>query len=130
METNKRKLNLEPDRLSPVLDHEKMRVYQLALEFHAFVMRLLPKRGYSKLRQQMEEASLSIVNNIAEGAGRRSAKEKRHFYSIARGSTTESAAMVDVIRVRKIASSANCFKARAMAIQMVRMLSVLSQPTG
>jgi len=50
------------------------------------------------LRDQLERASLGIVLNIAEGAGRRSAADKRRFYEMARGSATETAAITDVLR--------------------------------
>ncbi|WP_394849221.1 four helix bundle protein [Pendulispora brunnea] len=53
-------------------DHEKLDVHQLALEFFDLaddVVEHLP-RGRGHLADQPTRASLSIVNNIAEGAGR------------------------------------------------------------
>ena len=44
--------------------------------------------------------------NIAEGAGRRSSPDKRRFYEIARDSTTETAAVIDVLAARKLATPA------------------------
>lgn len=44
---------------------------------------------FSSLASQMQRAAVSITSNIAEGFGRQSVKDKRHFYIIARGSTTE-----------------------------------------
>ena len=38
---------------------------------------------------QMRSASASIPQNIAEGFGRRSAKDQAHFYTIAKGSADE-----------------------------------------
>jgi four helix bundle protein len=37
----------------------------------------------------MRRSAVSMVSNIAEGAGRRSAKDIRHFLLIARGSASE-----------------------------------------
>ena len=51
----------------------------------------------------MERASLSVVLTIAEGAGRRSRKDKRRFYAMARGSSMEVAAAIDVLRIRRLA---------------------------
>ena len=58
------------------LPHESLLVYDMALKFHIGAMTLLPKRGYPNLRDQLERASLSIVLNIAEGAGRKSAADR------------------------------------------------------
>jgi four helix bundle protein len=55
-------------------DHERLEVYQLSLEFFDIaddiVERLRESRGRSHLADQLTRASLSIVNNIAEGAGK------------------------------------------------------------
>lgn len=47
----------------------------------------LPKHDI--LRVQMERSALSITSNIAEGFGRQSIQDKRHFYIMARGSGYE-----------------------------------------
>ena len=44
---------------------------------------------YDSLRQQMERSALSITSNIAEGFGRQSFQDKKHFYIMARGSGYE-----------------------------------------
>jgi four helix bundle protein len=77
------------------------------------------------LADQLERASLSIVANIAEGAGRRSRKQKRYFYAVARGSATETAALVDVLRPRRLASEAACRVARSHALRVVQLLTKL-----
>jgi four helix bundle protein len=41
------------------------------------------------LRNQMERAAISITSNIAEGFGRQSSADKKHFYVMARGSAYE-----------------------------------------
>ena len=81
-----------------MLDHERLDVYHLALEFLVFangVLEGLP-RGRSHLADQFTRASLSIVLNVAEGAGKHSKPDKRRYYLTARGSATESAALLDV----------------------------------
>ena len=53
------------------LDHERLDVYELALEFLVLangIIEGLP-RGRSHLADQFTRASLSIVLNLAEGAG-------------------------------------------------------------
>ncbi len=67
----------------PALDAERLDVYRVALEAHTQATALVPA-DYRVLRDQLERASLSVVVNISEGAGRRSRKDKRRHYAIAR----------------------------------------------
>ena len=108
------------------LDAERLDVYQVALSFNAAAT-LLAGRGDSILRDQLRRASLSCVLNIAEGAGRRAQGQKRQFYSIARGSAMECAAIVDVLRVRGLASAEEARKARGMLVRIVQMLTKLDR---
>ena len=48
-----------------------------------------PKHQLFSLTAQMQRAALSIGANIAEGYGRRSPRDKAHFYTIAMGSADE-----------------------------------------
>lgn len=45
---------------------------------------------------------MSVVLNIAEGAGKTSKPDKRRYYLTARGSATESAALLDVCARLKV----------------------------
>jgi four helix bundle protein len=60
--------------------------------------------GYGFLADQLRRAASSIPLNFAEGYGKRTPKEQRRFFMIARGSTNEVAAILDVgLRLRVIA---------------------------
>jgi four helix bundle protein len=48
-----------------------------------------PKHEIYGLGSQMTRAAVSVSSNIAEGFGRRGAREKDQFYSVANGSLTE-----------------------------------------
>ena len=111
--------------LAPTFDHERLDVYRIALELQELVGTLLPGRGYRVLRDQLERASLSVLLNIAEGAGRVSAADKRQFYAIARGSATESAAVLDVLRARQLVTAEQHALARSLLMRLVQMLSRL-----
>lgn len=63
-------------------------VYSMTQEF--------PRREMFGISAQMRDAALSIVSNIAEGAGRWSRREFRHFVVVARGSAYELDAQVVV----------------------------------
>src|SRR5580765_794471 len=110
------------------LSHESLDVYQLALQFHVGVMSLLPEKGQRNLRDQLERASLSIVLNIAEGAGRCTPPERRRHFIIALGSVYECAAILDVIRLRHLVTPERCAHARAYAIRIAQMLAKLAGP--
>jgi len=108
-----------------LLDAEKLDVYRIALEFQAIAVKLVPKRGFAELRDQLDRASISIVLNIAEGCGRRSPADKGRFYAMARGSATECAAIVDLLGARGLIDRPMRSRARALLVRMVQMLSQL-----
>jgi len=108
----------------PALDAEKLVCYDLALELQVLCASLVPAQ-HRVLQDQLERASLSVVCNIAEGAGRRSRKDKRRMYAMARGSATETAAIVDVLRLRRLAPEGQCRAARSLALRVVQLLTKL-----
>jgi four helix bundle protein len=113
-----------------LLDAEKLDGYRIALEFQAITGQLVPKRGYAELRDQLERASISIVLNIAEGCGRRSPADKGRFYSMARGSATECAAVIDLLRARGLVDERLRNRARTLLVRVVQMLSQLVARMG
>jgi four helix bundle protein len=109
----------------PWLEIDRLDCYRVALEFVGLVPQLVPARGCADLRDQLERASSSIVLNIGEGAGRVAQADRARFFAIARGSATECAAILDVLRVRALASATTCVAARALLVRIVQMLSKL-----
>ena len=110
-------------------DHERLDVYRVALEFLALAEKLvggLP-RGRSHLADQLTRASLSIVLNIAEGAGKTSAADKRRDYLSARGSATESEALLDVYARLKLAAPSEHREGKQMLERIVSMLVRLAK---
>jgi four helix bundle protein len=113
-----------PGPHTPTLDAERLDVYRVALEAQAQASAMVPE-DRRVLRDQLERASLSVVLNIAEGAGRRSRKDKARHYAIARGSAMEAAAIVDVIARRNLADANACANTRALYVRVVQMLTKL-----
>lgn len=108
-------------------DHENLDVYQLALEFAARadqIIETLP-RGRRYLADQLQRAALSIVLNIAEGAGRFSPGDKSSFYTRSRASATESAAVLDVCLKLKLITPATADDNKALLDRIARMLTKL-----
>ena len=112
------------------LSFESLDAYRLALQFHTGVMTLLPSKGQRTLRDQLERASLSIVLNIAEGAGRCTLPERRRHFIIALGSIYECAAILDVLLLRRLTSPERCARARDYAVRIAQMLAKLAGPPG
>ena len=108
-----------------LLDAEKLDCYRIALEFQAIAVQLVPKRGCSELRDQLDRASISIVLNIAEGCGRRSPADKGRFYAMARGSATECAAILDLLGARGLVDERLRQRARSLLVRDVQMLTQL-----
>ena len=73
-------------------DFEKLRVYQLALEFADFIFdacKGTSSNYRSSLVDQLQRAVVSITNNIAEGCGKVSHREKIRYFTYALDSTKE-----------------------------------------
>ncbi len=72
--------------------YRELKVWQASLDLTVLVYRLtgnFPQHELYGLSAQMRRASVSIVSNIAEGAGRNTRKDFKHFVLIARGSLCE-----------------------------------------
>ena len=89
-----------------MLSFQRLDVYQRAIQLLALVYDIvdeLPK-GHGHRGDQLVRSAESVVRNIAEGAGRWSAADSAKHYKIARGEAMESAASLDVMKLRKVIS--------------------------
>ena len=77
-----------------------MIVYQKAKQVYEIINdKILPKLTDRAIKDQLKRSSLSIVLNIAEGTSRTSNADRRHFFVIARGSTYETYAIIDLLKI-------------------------------
>ena len=86
---------------------ENLDVYQKSMAFIAdttAVIETFP-RGYGYLSDQLGRASLSIATNLAEGNGRFTKPDRRHFFTIARGSVQECIPLLDLAARRGFVTS-------------------------
>lgn len=76
-------------------------MYIKAEKAYAIIIKqVLPNKYIDRyLRDQLKRAVVSILLNIAEGAGKFSKKDKKNFYTIARGSTQESVAIIRILGI-------------------------------
>lgn len=74
-------------------NYKELKVWQKAVELTTEIYTLtgsFPKEEQFWLVNQLRRAASSVPSNIAEGAGRDSEKEFKHFLSIALGSSFET----------------------------------------
>jgi four helix bundle protein len=82
-----------------MFDFEKLDVYTHLRNLNKEVLNFLfsnnPIDPY--LKDQWKKATLGAAVNLAEGVGRISDTDKKHFFTIARGSVFESVAIMHVV---------------------------------
>ena len=93
----------------------KFTAYQLALELYRECEKVSCPHI---LKDQLRRASLSICLNLAEGSGKMSTKDQRHFYTIARGSARETQALIQILNQTDLTELAD--RVGAMIYRLIR----------
>ena len=109
------------------IGHEKLDVYQLAITYVAWVVKVsLKLKGDNRhAKDQWLRASQSIPLNIAEGNGKTTSADRRRFFEIARGSALECAAIQDVVEVLGILEPDESHQQKQQLDRIAAMLSKL-----
>jgi len=105
--------------------HEKLDVYRAAVEYASWsflITRKLPT-AHRHAKDQLLRASQSIPLNIAEGNGKVTEADRRHFFEIARGSALECAAIQDVLEACGGIDSKESYKGKDLLDRIVAMLT-------
>lgn len=108
--------------------HERLEVYRNAREFTADIFLLtkkFPREATIALIPQLQRASLSIVSNIAEGAGRLAPNDQARFTSIAYASLLEVVSQLDLAHSLGWISDEIARLLREKADNLARQLSAL-----
>ena len=117
--------------MTTYFDHEKLNVYQVALEFNGWVGDLLANvEAKAAAKDQLDRAATSIPLNLAEGNGKFSRRDRARFFDIARGSALEAAASLDVLVSRKLTTQTQVVPAKKQLVQIVNMLIGLLKGLG
>jgi four helix bundle protein len=104
-------------------DHEKLKVYQLSLEFNQYAHKICSKLDYrSDIKNQLDRASNSILLNIAEGNGKYSKKDKCRFFDISVGPSFECASCLDILFIRNLISEEELNTGNLMLKEIISML--------
>ena len=111
-----------------MFDFEKLQVYNKAKAFNKEVYKFLQNSNLDNTtKNQLRRASFSIMLNIAEGSGRDSRADKRHFYVMSRGSTFECVAIFDYLKDINTLSEESFIAFYKMLDELSRMLYGLMQ---
>lgn len=111
--------------------HEKLTVYQRALEFASWSQHLIESVSKkTSTRDQLERSGDSIALNIAEGNGKFSQKDRARFFQIAHGSALESAACLDLLVARRCCAEEAIEKGKAILEEIVKMLFKMLDQLG
>ena len=106
---------------------ENLQVYQKAVDFADTVAAESERfpRGYYFLVDQLNRAALSIATNLAEGNGRFTKPDRKHFFTIARGSTQECVPLLEIAFRRGFISAQRHAELKSSLEEIARMLSGL-----
>jgi four helix bundle protein len=73
-------------------NYKKLKIWQDSIELVGLIYKktlAFPKEEIFALQSQIRRAAVSIPSNIAEGAGRQTISDFKHFLTIANGSCNE-----------------------------------------
>lgn len=114
------------------LNHKKLKAWQLAVLLYKEILllvRKLPKEEQFNLISQIRRAALSVSNNIAEGAARKSTAERKRFYEVARSSDVEVDNCFEVIIAANYLSKEDLIIAEDLVEQIFKLLSKMIDNT-
>ena len=109
---------------------QDLTVWQRAMELTEAVYGLtktFPKDEIYGLTSQLRRASISIASNIAEGRGRATDPDFKHFLNIAQGSTYEVQTQLLLAKRLRIGDDALLRRAEALCIETSKMLGAFIQ---
>src|SRR2546427_11621441 len=111
--------------------HEKLTVYQRALEFATWSRDLIESlTKKTTTRDHLERSGDSIALDIAEGNGKFSQKDRARLFQIAHGSALEAAACLDLLVARRCCAAGAVAKGKASLEEIVRMLFKMLDELG
>ena len=113
-------------------DFEGLVVYQKALDFIDQIFTIykrLPRDYKMSVGSNLVRAGLSIANNLAEGNGKRSGKEKNRYFGTSLDSTRECISVFNVLRRQKLMEE-DCYSSLRLAgREITSMISGLINAT-
>ena len=106
------------------LPHERMDVFNVAIEFVELVAATRVPRGNAAAMDQLRRAAQSVALNVAEACGKEG-KDRQRFFAIARGSSLECAAALRILLAFRAIDQAHHTKGRRLFERAYAMLTRL-----
>lgn len=103
-------------------------VWQRAMQLSVATYRLtakFPREELYGLTSQLKRSSVSVACNIAEGYGRGSKGEYRHFLAIARGSNLEVQTQLESARILNLVRKDETKNVESISVEIGRMLTTM-----
>jgi len=104
---------------------EKLIIYQRSLAFSVKVCRLasnFPVK-YQRIQNQLIGAAISVPLNIAEGSGRKFAKEKINFCNTARASLFECVPLFEICKSLKLVEARDFEELVNESVEISKMIN-------
>jgi len=108
------------------LSHKKLDVYALSLKMVKEIYKLtqgFPQEEKYVLVSQLRRAAISVCSNIAEGAVRKSKREKKRFYEISGSSVVEIDTQLEIALLLNYLSTISINEVEQKPESVFRMLS-------
>lgn len=102
---------------------EDIEAWKKAEELTLLIYKLLKNNRDYSFKDQIQRASVSIMNNIAEGYERGTNPEFKRFLFIAKGSCAEVRSLAYVALGLNYFSQSDFVKANTLSLEISRMLS-------
>ncbi len=104
--------------------HEKLECYRQSIAMAEDLSKEVAKwpKGYGYLSDQLRRAMTSITLNLAEGNAKCTHPERRRFFRIARASTAEVGACLDLMRAFGLISPADASALKSRLDGISRMI--------
>lgn len=114
--------------LSP--NHKNLNVYQKSIELVSDIYALtqnFPSHEKFGLTSQLRQSAISITSNIAEGASRKTEKERKRFYEISRSSLVELDTQIGISINLGYLNKTHISKLEKLANEIFAMLSAMAR---
>ena len=109
-------------------DFQKLEVYRKSREFYLNCKRVLEEAKVERhVRDQLGRASYSVALNIAEGSAKKTNPDRRHFFTISRGSIFECAAILDILHQEDKIDQVVYSNLLILASEISKMLFVMAR---
>jgi four helix bundle protein len=117
---------------APVQSYRDRIVWQRGIELATAIYRLtcdFPREETYGLTAQLRRAAVSVPSNIAEGQGRLTTGEFRHFLGIARGSNFELQTQLEIARSLDLIHGKHIDQAESLSTEVGKMISAILEAT-